>query len=122
MIERGWDLGPDGADGYFGPRTSAGRPTIPTRKGYPVSGVIWPETWRGAWEAAVTARAPHSGTFPAAGDAQDRAGRHSRARHRGPAGGRIILDEVGQGRPGAGGARAWLLGSSAAIVARVVGP
>lgn len=55
MIERGWDLGPDGADGYFGPRTSEVARRFQLEKGYPVSGVIWPETWRGAWEAAVTA-------------------------------------------------------------------
>ena len=41
------------AHGWTGQTEVARRFQI--EKGYPVSGVIWPETWRGAWEVAVTA-------------------------------------------------------------------
>jgi len=63
MIDRGWDLGPDGADGKFGPKgqtdpatSNTGRTVIAfqTEKGYTVDGLIGPQTWDGAWTAPVT--------------------------------------------------------------------
>lgn len=63
MIDRGWDLGPDGADGYYGlkgqtnPEDSyTGRTALAfqSEKGYTVDGEIGPQTWNGAWIAPVT--------------------------------------------------------------------
>ena len=55
MIDRGWDLGPAGADGLYGPRTNAVARAFQAEKGLQVDGKIGPATWRAAWEAAVTA-------------------------------------------------------------------
>jgi peptidoglycan hydrolase-like protein with peptidoglycan-binding domain len=72
MIDRGWDLGPDGADGYFGPKGQTDPSTSYTgrtarafqeEKGYTVDGLIGPETWDGAWTAPVTPPAG-GGTTP----------------------------------------------------------
>jgi peptidoglycan hydrolase-like protein with peptidoglycan-binding domain len=57
MINLGYDLGPDGADGYYGPKgsdstdTYTGRAakTLQTTKGLSTDGKIGPMTWAGAW-------------------------------------------------------------------------
>ena len=57
MITLGFDLGPDGADGYYGPKgsnstdTYTGRAakTLQTTKGLSADGLIGPMTWAGAW-------------------------------------------------------------------------
>lgn len=62
MIDRGWDLGPDGADGYYGPKGSSSTDTYTGRtakafqaeKGLTVDGLIGPATWDAAWTAPVT--------------------------------------------------------------------
>lgn len=62
MIERGWNFGPDGADGLYGPKGSSSTDTytgnnakaFQKEKGLVVDGLIGPETWRLAWEAPVT--------------------------------------------------------------------
>ena len=54
MIDRRWNLGPDGADGLFGPRTAEVARAFQTEKGLEIDGKIGPETWRAAWEAPVS--------------------------------------------------------------------
>jgi hypothetical protein len=72
MIDRGWDLGPDGADGKYGPKGQTDPATSNTgavaiafqkEKGYTVDGLIGKETWDGAWTAPVTPPAG-GGTTP----------------------------------------------------------
>jgi peptidoglycan hydrolase-like protein with peptidoglycan-binding domain len=63
MIDRGWDLGPDGADGYYGPKgqtdpaasyTGRAAKAFQAEKGLEVDGKIGPATWGAAWTAPVT--------------------------------------------------------------------
>jgi hypothetical protein len=72
MIERGWDLGPDGADGLYGPKGSNSTDTytgntaeaFQREKGYTVDSLIGKETWDGAWTAPVTPPGGGGGTNP----------------------------------------------------------
>lgn len=63
MIDRGWDLGPSGADGYYGAKgqtnpedSYTGRVALAFQreKGFYPDGQIGPVTWDGAWTAPVT--------------------------------------------------------------------
>lgn len=54
MIQRGWDLGPSGADGVFGDRTYAATIAFQKEKGLNVDGVVGPQTWTCAFECPVT--------------------------------------------------------------------
>lgn len=54
MIDRGWDLGPDGADGKYGPKTASVAEAFQREKGLEVDGKVGPETWGAAWTAPVT--------------------------------------------------------------------
>jgi peptidoglycan hydrolase-like protein with peptidoglycan-binding domain len=63
MIARGWDLGPDGADGYYGPKgqtnpddsyTGRAAKAFQAEKGLTVDGKIGPSTWDTAWTAPIT--------------------------------------------------------------------
>jgi len=66
MIDRGWDLGPDGADGLYGPKGSNSTDTYTGRtakafqaeKGLKVDGLIGPDTWNYAWTAPITPPTP----------------------------------------------------------------
>jgi peptidoglycan hydrolase-like protein with peptidoglycan-binding domain len=73
MIDRGWDLGPDGADGLYGPKgqtrpedSNTGRVVLAFQKekGYTVDGQIGRQTWDGAWTAPVTPSQPETPTTP----------------------------------------------------------
>lgn len=55
MIDRGWNFGPAGADGLYGPRTAEVSRAFQTEKGLrPIDGLIGPVTWAAAWTAPVT--------------------------------------------------------------------
>lgn len=67
MIDRGWDLGPDGADGYYGPKgqtnpvdSYTGRVALAFQKekGLDADGKIGPSTWETAWTAPITPVTP----------------------------------------------------------------
>lgn len=51
MRKRDWKID---ADGRFGPQTRDVAKAFQREKGIPVTGHIWPATWRAAWEAPVT--------------------------------------------------------------------
>lgn len=51
MRARGWKID---VDGRFGPQTRDVAKAFQREKGIPVTGHIWPATWRAAWEAPVT--------------------------------------------------------------------
>lgn len=53
MIARGWDLGPTGADGLWGPRTERAAAAFKKEKRITETGV-GPITWAAAWKEAVT--------------------------------------------------------------------
>jgi peptidoglycan hydrolase-like protein with peptidoglycan-binding domain len=54
MIQRGWNLGSEGADGRFGPDTEKAVTAFQKEKALKVDGIVGPDTWRAAWEARVT--------------------------------------------------------------------
>ena len=54
MIERGWDLGPHGADGLYGDRTGDVAEAFQREKGLTVDRKIGPATWAAAWTAPIT--------------------------------------------------------------------
>lgn len=51
---RGWDLGPSGADGYFGARTEEVIRQFQKEKRLTVDGKVGPHTWAKLWEAPIT--------------------------------------------------------------------
>lgn len=50
MLARGWNLGPAGADGVFGPQSERVARQFQQEKGLTQDGKVGPETWRAAWE------------------------------------------------------------------------
>jgi peptidoglycan hydrolase-like protein with peptidoglycan-binding domain len=54
MIARGWNLGPTGADGYFGPDTYKATVAFQKEKGLNVTGLVGPITWAAAWTEPIT--------------------------------------------------------------------
>jgi len=54
MIERGWDLGPGGADDLYGDRSEGACRMFQDEKGLVVDGIVGPETWAATWTAPVT--------------------------------------------------------------------
>ena len=54
MIERGWDLGKFGADGYYGPTSADVCKSFQEEKGLAVDGIVGPLTWSRTWEAVTT--------------------------------------------------------------------
>lgn len=54
MIERGWDLGPDGADGLYGDYAGNVAEGFQREKGLTVDRLIGRDTWDAAWTSPVT--------------------------------------------------------------------
>lgn len=54
MIQRGWNLGASGADGFFGAKVRAAVVGFQREKGLDVDGLVGPSTWRALWETPVT--------------------------------------------------------------------
>lgn len=54
MIERGWDLGKSGADGYYGETTNRITRAFQQEKGLAVDGIIGPATFKAAFTSVVT--------------------------------------------------------------------
>ncbi|MBZ4486286.1 peptidoglycan DD-metalloendopeptidase family protein [Microbacterium sp. cx-55] len=54
MIDRGWDLGPSGADGLYGKFLGDVTEAFQREKGLHPDRKIGPATWRAAWEMPVT--------------------------------------------------------------------
>ncbi len=54
LVERGWDLGPDGADGWYGPVTARVVTTFQREKGLQVDGRVGTRTWAALWNAPIT--------------------------------------------------------------------
>lgn len=54
MIARGWDLGPDGADGFVGEDTQTAVTSFQQEKGLEDDGLVGPATWSAFWRAPVT--------------------------------------------------------------------
>ena len=54
MIERGWNLGRGGADGYYGDDTNRVTRQFQEEKGLAIDGIIGAITWSAAFEAVVT--------------------------------------------------------------------
>ncbi len=54
LVERGWDLGPDGADGRFGRLTKNVVEDFQREKRLGVDGRVGPRTWQAVWQAPVT--------------------------------------------------------------------
>lgn len=54
LLDRGWDLDPDGADGYYGTVTKDVVVRFQTEKGLHVDGRVGPTTWAALWQAPVT--------------------------------------------------------------------
>jgi hypothetical protein len=54
LVERGWDLRPDGADGWFGKVTRQVVEDFQREKGLGADGRVGPRTWRALWQAPVT--------------------------------------------------------------------
>ncbi|RJL19741.1 peptidoglycan-binding protein [Bailinhaonella thermotolerans] len=49
MIRRGYNLGPTGADGIYGPRSAAAARELQRRARLVVDGIVGPDTWRATW-------------------------------------------------------------------------
>ncbi|WP_169721479.1 peptidoglycan recognition protein family protein [Brevibacterium album] len=54
MIQRGWNLGPGGADGLYGPATARVAKAFQKEKGLGVDSLIGKDTWDAAWTEPVT--------------------------------------------------------------------
>jgi GH25 family lysozyme M1 (1,4-beta-N-acetylmuramidase) len=54
MVDRGWNLGPTGADGDFGAITDGVARAFQEEKGLTVDGIVGPATWAAAWTAPIT--------------------------------------------------------------------
>jgi hypothetical protein len=54
MVDRGWNLGPSGADGLYGKFLGDAVEAFQREKGLTVDRKIGPATWRAAWELPVT--------------------------------------------------------------------
>lgn len=54
MVERGWDFGKAGADGYYGETTSRVAGLFQQEKGLAADRIIGPATWKAAWSSVVT--------------------------------------------------------------------
>jgi hypothetical protein len=54
MIARGWNLGPTGADGDYGPTSESVCRQFQAEKGLGVDGLVGPSTWGASWSAPVT--------------------------------------------------------------------
>lgn len=54
MLERGWDLGKGGADGYYGDTTNRVARAFQQEKGLAIDGTVGPRTFSAAFESVVT--------------------------------------------------------------------
>lgn len=64
LLDKGFDIGPDGADGEFGENTELAVRAFQARAGIEVDGIVGPETWAAFFDKPLPL--PSSGTLPPA--------------------------------------------------------